>query len=93
MKMKKLLLALLLVPVAAFADESSVKLKPGPDVEVVNRNCGICHSLDMIQINSVFLDRKGWEAEVNKMIKVMGAPIKPEDAPRIVNYLAAHYGK
>lgn len=91
--MKKLLLALLLVPAAALAGESTVKLKPGTDVDVVNRNCGICHSLDMIQINSVFLDRKGWESEVNKMIKVMGAPIKPDDAPKIVNYLATQYGK
>jgi cytochrome c5 len=93
MKMKKLLLALLLVPVAAIADESTVKLKPGPNVEVVNRNCSICHSLDYIQMNSVFLDRKAWEAEVNKMIKVMGAPIKPDDTPKIVDYLASHYGK
>lgn len=91
--MKKLLLALLLVPAAAFADESTIKLKAGPDMEAVQHNCSICHSLDYIQMNSVFLDRKGWEAEVNKMIKVMGAPIKPDDAPKIVNYLATHYGK
>lgn len=91
--MKRLLLALLLVPAAAFADESAVKLKPGPDVDVVSRNCGVCHSLDYVQMNSVFLDRKGWEAVVNKMVKVMGAPIQPDDAPKIVNYLATHYGK
>ncbi len=35
----------------------------------------MCHSLDYIPMNSLFLDRKGWEGSVNKMIKVMGAPI------------------
>ena len=44
-------------------------------------------------MNSPFLDRKGWEGSVNKMIRVMGAPIPPEDARVIVDYLSAHYGK
>jgi hypothetical protein len=30
---------------------------------------------------------------VNKMIKVMGAPISPEDAAKIVDYLTEQYGK
>ena len=41
----------------------------------------MCHSLDYIPMNSVFLDRKGWEGSVNKMVKVMGAPISEQDAP------------
>jgi hypothetical protein len=53
----------------------------------------MCHSLDYIPMNSVFLDRKGWEASVTKMIKVMGAPIGSEDVPAIVEYLSRHYGK
>ena len=53
----------------------------------------MCHSLDYIQMNSPFLDRKGWEASVNKMIKVMGAPIAEPDAQDIVDYLAGNYGK
>jgi len=44
-------------------------------------------------MNSVFLDRKGWEASVNKMVKVMGAPIPSQDIPAIVDYLALQYGK
>jgi hypothetical protein len=56
-------------------------------------NCNTCHSLDYIPMNSVFLDRKGWEGEVNKMIKVTDAPIKQEGVPQIVDYLAAQYGK
>jgi hypothetical protein len=49
--------------------------------------------LYLAQINAPFLRRKGWEATVNKMINVMGAPIKPEDVPPILNYLSQHYRK
>jgi len=92
--MKKLLLVgLVLVSAATFADESAIKLKDGPGLDAVTHNCSTCHSLDYIPMNSVFQERKGWEATVNKMIKAMGAPIKPEDVPPIVDYLSAQYGK
>jgi hypothetical protein len=41
----------------------------------------------------VFLDREGWKASVNKMMKVMGAPIRDEDVAPIVDYLTGQYGK
>ncbi len=84
---------LALAPAAAPADEAQVELKPGPDRELVEANCVMCHSLDYIQMNSPFLDRKGWEGSVNKMVKVMGAPITPEDAKKILDYLDANYAK
>ena len=77
----------------AVADEDAVKLKPGEGVEAVEQNCAVCHSLDYIQMNSVFLDQKGWQAEVAKMIKTFGAPVDEQDQARIVAYLAATYGK
>jgi len=52
----------------------------------------MCHSLDYIPMNSPFLDRKGWEVSVTKMIKVMGAPIAEADAQKITDYLAGQYG-
>lgn len=92
--MKKLFaLVSIFFSLTAAADESAVKLKEGAGLDAVTRNCSTCHSLDYIPLNSVFQERKGWEATVNKMIKVMGAPIKPEDVPPIVDYLTAHYGK
>ena len=54
--------------------------------------CGACHSLDYIPMNSRFLDLAGWTAVVNKMIKVYGAPIPPEDVEAIAGYLAQSYG-
>ena len=77
----------------AFADETRVTLKEGAGKALVEANCVMCHSLDYIEMNSVFLDRKGWEASVNKMIKVMGAPIPEQEVPAIVDYLVKNYGK
>jgi mono/diheme cytochrome c family protein len=77
----------------AVADESAIKLKDGPGRDVVAGNCVMCHSLDYIPLNSVFLDRKGWDATVHKMINVMKAPIREQDVPAIVDYLAKNYGK
>ncbi len=86
-------LLLMLLAAAAPADESRVQLRDGPGKSLVQANCVMCHSLDYIQMNSVFLDREGWQKSVDKMIKVMGAPVRPEDVAPIVDYLAAAYGK
>jgi mono/diheme cytochrome c family protein len=91
--MRYALLAGLLAVAPALADESAFKLKEGDGRLQVEANCVACHSLDYIQMNSVFLDRKGWEGSVNKMIKVMGAPIPERDVAAIVDYLARSYGK
>jgi len=77
---------------AAVADESKVVLKDGPNRDLVMRSCLTCHSVDYVPLNSPFLDRKGWEATVNKMINAFGAPIKKEDVPAIVDYLSRYYG-
>ena len=77
---------------SAVADENSLRLKDGPDAERVRALCSVCHSADYIQMNARFLNRAGWEAEVTKMIKVMGAPISEADVPRIVDYLTREYG-
>lgn len=76
----------------AQAEEKPVPLKDAPGREAVENNCAACHSLDYPRTNAPFLDRKGWEAEVNKMINAFGAPIAPPDAKTIVDYLVANYG-
>src|SRR5689334_16564513 len=85
-----LLWLLLLAP--AQADEKPVALKDGPGRSAVEANCAACHSLDYIPMNSPFLNPKGWETEVSKMINAFGAPIAPEDAKAITDYLARNYG-
>jgi len=81
-----------LVTLPAAADEPVIKLKPGSGVEKVETNCGACHSLVYIQMNSPFLNAAGWNAEVTKMVKAFGAPISDADAKDIAAYLAANYG-
>ena len=83
----------LLSSTTARADEGAVKLKEGRGKELVESNCIMCHSLDYVPMNSPFLDRKGWDATVTKMIKMMGAPISQQDAAAIVDYLAQNYAR
>lgn len=86
--------AVLALPLAvpAAADEPTIDLKAGPGLDKVEGNCGACHSLVYIQMNSPFLNAAGWNAEVTKMIKAFGAPISDADAKTISDYLAKNYG-
>jgi sulfite dehydrogenase (cytochrome) subunit B len=84
--------AALAVVLPAAADEPAINLKPGPGLDQVVGNCGGCHSLVYIQMNSPFLNAAGWNAEVTKMIKAFGAPINDADAKAIADYLAKSYG-
>jgi cytochrome c5 len=90
--MRTIIALLLFAAAPALAQENQLRLRDGPGRPLVEANCVMCHSLDYIPMNSPFLDRKGWEASVNKMIKVMGAPIAEADAQKIVDYLAGQYG-
>ena len=76
----------------AYADEQVIKLKQAPGVDKVENNCAACHSLAYILMNSVYLNSAGWDAEVTKMIKAMGAPIDDADAKAIKDYLTKNYG-
>ncbi|HLW78466.1 MAG TPA: cytochrome C [Terriglobia bacterium] len=72
-------------------DHAMAELKAGAGVEAVRANCVACHSTDYI-VRQPAMDAKQWESEVNKMIKVFGAPISPEDAKTIAAYLVSAYG-
>jgi hypothetical protein len=85
------LLALSLIATAA-AQEKPVVLKDAPGRATVENLCSGCHSLDYVRINAPFMNKMGWTAEVNKMIQAFGAPIQPNDAGMIIDYLSANYG-
>ena len=81
-------------PLAAWpADETSLHLADGPGADQARAFCSMCHSVDYILMNSPFQDRAGWEKTVNKMVKVMGAPMTPDDVAVVVAYLDSRYGK
>jgi cytochrome c5 len=102
--MKKIILFLILLAVAGFAyagpKESvhsielptvTTELKAGEGKDVTERFCSVCHSLDYITMQPIFT-RAQWTAVVNKMIKVMGAPIPEENVKIIEGYLTTSYG-
>jgi mono/diheme cytochrome c family protein len=80
-------------PLTIEVPPDSVSFRPGPNLDVVVGNCAACHSADYIQTQprGPKFKKAFWEAEVNKMINVYGAPIAKEDVPRIVEYLSAAY--
>ncbi len=80
-------------PVSYKLPDETAAFKPGPNLEVVMNNCTGCHSADYIAIQPRGPKYKTdfWQTEVNKMIKVYGAPVNDADVPKIVEYLAATY--
>ncbi len=82
-------------PVQYDLPEETAELAPGPGLDVVQGNCGACHSADYITTQPRnFRDPAAfWQAEVTKMRHVYGAPIDESDVPAIVAYLAATYGR
>ncbi len=88
----------LIIAGAALAEPLSYKLpgdeavfRPGPGVELAQRNCRACHSADYINSQPPKKGQAFWEAEVQKMIKAYHAPIDEADAKAIANYLAEAY--
>ena len=83
--------ALLLCGLASQALAQQAPLRDGKDKDLVEAACGLCHSLGYIPMNSPFLTKDVWKAEVTKMRAVFGAPIDDDAAGAIVAYLAAQY--
>jgi len=82
----------LALPSTGSAGEDKIVLKEASGRDQVMANCTMCHSVDYVQMNSPFMKKAAWQATVNKMVKVMGAPIGSEDIPAIVDYLVKNYG-
>ena len=69
-----------------------VPLAAGPGKDVVEAGCATCHSLAYIPMNSHFMTKEVWTAEVAKMRAAFGAPIDDDAATTIIDYLTWHYG-
>lgn len=70
---------------------SDAMVPPGPGADAVNNNCLACHSADHL-MTQPSLPKETWEEIVHKMITAYKAPISPEDATAIVDYLARTKG-
>lgn len=80
-------------PLKITLPQETATFKPGTNREAVMNNCTTCHSADYIQTQprGPKFKKDFWTAEVNKMIKVYGAPIDDADIPKIVDYLTENY--
>ena len=70
---------------------SDTMFPAGPGSDAINNNCLACHSADHV-LNQPSLSREAWQEVVNKMITAYKAPVSPEDAKAIVEYLASTKG-
>jgi len=101
--MKAIIACLVLMPALPFAaaaadksitlppDNQHARLEPGPNRDLTQTQCQVCHSTDYIVMQPRG-DAKQWAGVVTKMIKVFGAPINEADAKAITEYLATAYG-
>ena len=64
---------------------------PGPNVQVYEKNCLICHSARYVVTQPRF-SKAVWQAEVKKMVDAYGATIPEADQALIVQYLVAVKG-
>jgi len=80
-------------PLKITLPQETATFKSGTNREAVMNNCTACHSADYIQTQprGPKFKKDFWTAEVNKMIKVYGAPIDDADIPKIVDYLTENY--
>jgi hypothetical protein len=98
------LLCVILLPLAGHAAQlnelksltlelpsSDITFPDGPGADAMNSNCLACHSADHM-LNQPTLPRKVWQEVVDKMINAYKAPITPQDAATIVDYLARTKG-
>jgi sulfite dehydrogenase (cytochrome) subunit B len=90
--------AVLFAVLASYAEQrvyplpaETAEFLPGPGAEAAQGNCLVCHSADYVKMQPRDQGKAFWTAEVNKMIKVFGAPIGPGEAAKIIGYLSATY--
>jgi len=81
----------LAAPLSYELPDETAGFRPGPGVETAQNNCAVCHSADYIATQPPQMGPAFWDAEVQKMIKVYGAPIDAADAKTIAEYLARTY--
>jgi hypothetical protein len=70
---------------------SDTMFPTGPGSDAINNNCLACHSADHV-LNQPSLSMEAWQEVVNKMITAYKAPVSPDDAKAIVDYLARTKG-
>jgi mono/diheme cytochrome c family protein len=76
-------------PAAAPLHADGARLPAGPELLALQDSCAACHSFNMVTQQR--LSATTWKAEVTKM-RGFGAPLKAEQVPAVVAYLARYLG-
>ena len=71
------------------AAAQAAELPPGPNRELVARECQACHDLDMVVASNE--TRETWNTLLDSMTSY-GLRVSPEDRAKIVDYLATALG-
>ena len=71
--------------VLAMAAAQGAGLPPGPNRDVVSRECQACHDVDMVVATR--RSREGWNSLLDEMTSY-GMRVDPEDRAKILDYLA-----
>lgn len=74
----------------AGSQQEHEKLAAGPGAELVQAKCTLCH--DLGNITRIRQSREGWDDTLKVMVR-RGAPVSPEEASIILDYLTKYYGK
>jgi len=65
--------------------------KPGPNSELANTVCTICHAADYIYTQPPLAKEK-WTATIKKMQEKFGCPIQDADIDKLADYLVSQNG-
>ena len=71
--------------------EETAEYRIGPGVDLARSYCMGCHSADYVLTQPPGMPRSFWEAEVNKMKKVFGAPLPDDQVTPLADYLVRTY--
>jgi hypothetical protein len=72
--------------------EEKIAFKSAPGADIAQASCIMCHSHEYITTQPA-LTRDQWKASVTKMLQKYGAPLVPEKADALLDYLTQSYGK
>ena len=77
------------IPAAPQGSKAASSLPEGAGKAVIMAKCQFCHTND--RVVAARLTKDGWAESINRMIE-LGAPIAPDEATALVNYLTANFG-
>ena len=68
----------------------AVELPAGPNKDIVARECGSCHDLDMV-FDAAGQTREGWNGTIEEMAGY-GLKVSPGEQAQILKYLTSFLG-